>query len=352
VKIIYGINGSGLGHATRALSLIQYLLELNHEVTIFTHGTAELFLQTHIPNIPIHITPNFTCNHKNTLRSYCKSSLTMLSPFNKDKKNKLKKLVNTIHPDIIISDDEPSLAITANKLDIPYVSLSFHNYLLGYSPAISTIHNIRMKIVKKITLYRYQKPCLRINASPFIGNQSNTLANIKPLMPKEIENKTWQPQNTHIVVYFNQVLPIDHYVLVAFANKQNYSLSFYGKTPSTWQKNTKYYATSHQEFLHDVLTANMLICTPGSQLACEAACIGIPTIIITPPKQPSQQLTANIFTSSFDNIQKIPATEVSITKLNQLSSKITTSATPIKSGAQTATDLINNILTKNSTETA
>ena len=47
-RILFLINGLGLGNSTRCLAVIEKLIEKNCEVSVITSGNGEWFFQNHI----------------------------------------------------------------------------------------------------------------------------------------------------------------------------------------------------------------------------------------------------------------------------------------------------------------
>ena len=127
----------------------------------------------------------------------------------------------------------------------------------------------------------------------------------------------------HIIIYFNQTLPIHHNDITRYAKQRGLYLSFYGNTAQTLQPSNNQHATPHHEFIQDLLTADALICTPGSQLACEAYAIGLPTILISPPRQRTQHMVARLFSQECCNIKHITAKKLSHHCLTQALNNIT-----------------------------
>jgi uncharacterized protein (TIGR00661 family) len=51
MRILYGVVGEGMGHATRSKVVIQHLIENRHNVRIVVSGRAFTFLQKHFPDV-------------------------------------------------------------------------------------------------------------------------------------------------------------------------------------------------------------------------------------------------------------------------------------------------------------
>ena len=51
MKILYGVNGEGLGHATRSRVVARHLIEQGHEVKIAASGRAFPYLSQFLPDV-------------------------------------------------------------------------------------------------------------------------------------------------------------------------------------------------------------------------------------------------------------------------------------------------------------
>ncbi len=312
MKITYAINGSGLGHATRGLPLIQALTERQHNVSVYTKGLAKNFLQQQLDNTNILELPRDTQSYTNTLRGYCKTTLSNQLPLYRSQQQALTTILLKDRPDLLISDDEHSLSRIAHKYHIPHVTLSFHCH--GYElPAnlltSDRIQSYLLNTMMQLNLYPGQ---LCIQSTPFNRKSpTNKSIQVPPILPRYLTQTSWNPQGTHIIIYFNQTLPINHHDITQYAKQRGLYLSFYGNTGQTLQSSNNQHATPHHEFIQDLLTADALICTPGSQLACEAYAIGLPTVLISPPRQRTQQLIARLFSQQCCNIEHITARQFS-----------------------------------------
>src|SRR5690606_38105770 len=52
VRILYGVVGEGMGHATRSRVIIEHLAALGHQIKIVVSGRAHRFLQDRLKHLP------------------------------------------------------------------------------------------------------------------------------------------------------------------------------------------------------------------------------------------------------------------------------------------------------------
>ncbi|MBS1150353.1 MAG: teichoic acid biosynthesis protein [Myxococcaceae bacterium] len=123
MKILYGVVGEGMGHATRSTVLLEHLRK-KHDVHIVVSGRAKEFLAKRFENV--HNIWGFTINYEgnsvskwNTLLQNLKGAVTGW-PQNI---RKYFELVETFQPDVVISDFETFSYLFARNHLIPVISV-------------------------------------------------------------------------------------------------------------------------------------------------------------------------------------------------------------------------------------
>jgi uncharacterized protein (TIGR00661 family) len=123
MKILYGVVGEGMGHATRSTVLLEHLTK-KHDVHIVVSGRAKEFLAKRFENV--HNIWGFTINYEgnsvskwNTLLQNMKGAVTGW-PQNI---RKYFELVETFEPDVVVSDFETFSYLFARNHMIPVISV-------------------------------------------------------------------------------------------------------------------------------------------------------------------------------------------------------------------------------------
>ncbi len=105
-KVLFGILNWGLGHATRSIPLIKAYIEKDFEVAIASDGDALVFLKKEFPDLSFYKLPGYNVKYPyksiffNILR-YLPNILNAIIKENKE----IKKIIESIKPDLIISDN-------------------------------------------------------------------------------------------------------------------------------------------------------------------------------------------------------------------------------------------------------
>ncbi|MGV8150349.1 MAG: MJ1255/VC2487 family glycosyltransferase [Candidatus Woesearchaeota archaeon] len=124
VKILYAINGDGMGHATRSEAIIEELKK-KHQILIIAGSTRVYnYLKIKYTNLKKYegiriVYKDNKVDDYTTLKNYIKW-IAKESPSNI---KKLYKIFKSFKPDILITDFEGTTAYIANALDIPTVCI-------------------------------------------------------------------------------------------------------------------------------------------------------------------------------------------------------------------------------------
>lgn len=149
--ILYAVLNWGLGHATRSIPIIQYLLERKHNVIIVSDGDALRLLQDEFKSIECIQTVSYRAEYSQTGKTFklylAKQIPKFIHAINKEHQECLK-LCKKYHVDYVISDNRygfyhPQLpsALISHQLQLPYeenkwlekiVNWRYQKYLQGF----------------------------------------------------------------------------------------------------------------------------------------------------------------------------------------------------------------------------
>ncbi len=115
-KVIIGTLNWGLGHATRCMPIIQYLLDHKCKVILASDGNALNFLKAEYPQLKAYVLPSYDISYK---QKKIEHSMLLQSPkiFKAILKEKeaLAEIVKQEKPDLIISDNRLGFRINTVK---------------------------------------------------------------------------------------------------------------------------------------------------------------------------------------------------------------------------------------------
>ncbi len=124
-KILFLINGLGLGNSTRCLAIIEKLIEKNCEISIITSGNGEWFFQN------LNFVSNLECideikygskNNKINIFETLKSSSNIYKTIKKNSEN-IFNYIQKHKPDVIVTDSV-YLSPKIKKFDIPIIAIN------------------------------------------------------------------------------------------------------------------------------------------------------------------------------------------------------------------------------------
>jgi len=272
MRIIYGIAGEGLGHATRSKVVIEHL-EKRHEVIIFCGGAAYQFLKgklnvKHIECFRIKF-KNFKLNKISTLLQGIVQFPHMLK-YN----TKLNLIIRDFNPDLIITDFEPFTAYLAKLHNIPLISID--NQRLLTNTNVNT-ENIFDRIIKVIGIYVYiPRPDYSIITTFFYPKiKSRNTFLVPPILRKNIL-KIKKSSKNHILVY----LSIRDVRYMKLLNKLNESFIVYGLNKNYKKGNLVLKKSNEKSFINDLASSKAVITNAGASTIGEALYFKKPILAI------------------------------------------------------------------------
>tara|TARA_B100000780_G_C21120711_1_gene453916 strand:+ start:1410 stop:2486 length:1077 start_codon:yes stop_codon:yes gene_type:complete len=132
-KILFLINGLGLGNSTRCFAIIQRLKKLDNDISIVTSGNGKWFFdkKKEIDNLyfnePIHYGAiNNELSIKKTLLDVPNIFRTI-----KENSNRLKSIIDILKPDVILTDSVYNFP-SIKKFSIPIIALNNSDLTVDY----------------------------------------------------------------------------------------------------------------------------------------------------------------------------------------------------------------------------
>ena len=204
MKILYGVNGEGMGHATRSEVVIGHLLERGHDVRVMTSGRALEHLSARLPRVDEVFGPAFALTDGQINRwKTVEKSLRLARQQLPESVHLWVRMVQEWKPDVAITDFEPLTAAYARWTRTPLIAVDNINmidrcrhdkgiigpqrddYLLARAVTRAMVPNAGEYLV--ITFFR-----------PPLARRRTTL--IPPIVRPEIEAAKPE-EGDHLVVY-------------------------------------------------------------------------------------------------------------------------------------------------------
>lgn len=294
--IFYGVNGEGLGHTSRALSVIEQLPD--HEVHVFTYGAAWRFLQSirypHLHAID-GLTFSYRHQHVDYFRSLSRAGLFCLSGLARNVAT-IERAARRMRPALFISDFEPTVARAARLARRPLVSVdNQHRFVhCGLADLPMTLRTYA-RVAGCATRLMVPRPDHVVISSfhcQYPPRNSDRVTLTHGLLRRSVEQTTVR-NDGYILAYVRP--SICQFVLQALAGV-DCLVRVYGASVGEQQH---YVADSRfqfrplsPDFVEDLAHCDRLVASAGHQLICEAQYFRKPLLAIPEPGQYEQHINA------------------------------------------------------------
>jgi uncharacterized protein (TIGR00661 family) len=121
VRILYGVNGEGMGHATRSEVVIGALLQ-EHDVRVMASGAAYKYLEGRLGHVSEVFGPSFAMDHGEIRRwATVKHTMTAATRELPGSVRRWMDAVSEWEPEVVVTDFEPLSGIYARSAHVPLV---------------------------------------------------------------------------------------------------------------------------------------------------------------------------------------------------------------------------------------
>lgn len=294
MKILYGVPGEGMGHATRSRVIIEHLLK-NHDVKVVSSNRAFTFLHKLFGDRVIEINgfhlayQNSRVSKTKTLTSTLKSAPKNLL-FNYQKYAALKE---SFKPDLVISDYESFTFLFAKKNSIPLLSIDNIQILsrCELDIRIPSSEKANYKIAKTITQAKVPGAFdyfITTFFYPEIAKEPTTL--VPPIIRESIQQAKPSKGN-HILVY--QTSTSQNNLVSILQEIKNETFYVYGFNKSEDHGNVILKPFSEAGFIEDLASAKAVIANGGFSLISECVYLHKPVCSVPIQNQFEQFVNAS-----------------------------------------------------------
>ena len=295
VKILYGVCGEGMGHASRSRILINYFIKQNHEVKIIAGGKAYDLLSKEFSDTVKSTWPNvlYKDNKVKIVRTLLRFSYITIAKSIPDF-FKMRKLIKKYKPDIIITDAEPISFNAAFFSKIKRVSIDnqqalfYRKYKVRFKEIPAWIF---LCFVLKVLLYSPDKHLIYDFSDEQIKNEKVLF--LKPLIQEGILNQEIKT-GKHVFVYQTT---ISNQYLFELLKKIDEKFIVYGMNKNGIDQNLTYKKFNEKEFYKDISTAKAIITNAGFTVLSEALYLKKPVFVLAVRHQFEQILNGKFIQS-------------------------------------------------------
>lgn len=267
-KILYGVCGEGLGHASRSKILINYLKSCGYDIKIIAGGKAYQFLSDEFESVEKIESVRFVYRG-NSIRIFSTAVYTMYKMIFKFPSSflKIRKIIKKFKPDLVITDAEPICHTTARLYGIKRVSIDNIHALLyrNYKVKLREIFSwITLLFIVRIGMFGADKYIVYDFSNKQISNKRVLFLN--PLIQDGILNEK-STRGNHIFVYQTSTSTRS---MCNVLKKIDKKFIIYGFNTDIVDGNLTFKKFNKNEFYHDLASAEAVITNGGFTVISEA----------------------------------------------------------------------------------
>ncbi|MGH9323525.1 MAG: glycosyltransferase family protein [Vicinamibacteria bacterium] len=298
MRILYGVVGEGMGHATRSAVVIEHLLSAGHEVKVVVSGKAHGFLRDRfsgragwaIEEIE-GLTLRYFGNRLDRAGSLFWNLLNAPKAVTKGVKVYRKVAEENFRPQLVVSDFESWAALYALNHRLPVVSIDNIQALnrLQHQKPIRKGKGFDFRLGRYAVKMKVPGAYHYLITSfffPRVRKKYTTL--VPPILRKEVLGAVREP-GEHVLVYQRAIAQSE---LVPMLKELPYEFRVYGGEADEVTGNVKLRRFSGAGFLEDLRTARAVIAGGGFSLMSEAVSLRVPTLSIPIEGQYEQEMNA------------------------------------------------------------
>lgn len=294
MKILYGVPGEGLGHATRSKVVIGWLLAQGHEVQAVSSSRAYQMLAGNFPG-RVHEIRGFHLAYKDVTVSRTRTAaLTLRTAPENLRVNfaRYRELLGSFAPDVVISDFESFSYFFARWKRLPVISIDNMQIIsraaldITVPPAEREHLELARRIVRAKLPRSYHYLITTFFELPLL-KPATTL--VPPIIRPEILAAR-PTTGQHVLVYQSATTQTDLVPLLRALPGQEFRV--YGFNKQEDHGNVRLRAFSEQGFIEDLVSARAVVTNGGFSLISEAVYLRKPICAIPIPAQFEQLLNA------------------------------------------------------------
>jgi uncharacterized protein (TIGR00661 family) len=274
-NILYGVNGEGAGHSTRAREVLAHLVAQGHSVHVASFDRGLRNLSPHFDVTEIYgFRFAYVNNRVRYRRTIAKNLITM--PRAARSLSRLKELVEEWKTDLVITDFEPLTCHVGHRKKLHVISIDNQHCLTNAVVSYPTKFRRDAAAAKLVTRLMTPRPDAYLVISFFNApvKKRNTFL-FPPLLRNEILDAV-PTQGDHVLVYVTSPAP----TLAKLLSSLRCSVIAYGFGREGQEGNVHYKKPSVDGFFADLTSAQSIIANSGFSLVTEALHLGKPYLAV------------------------------------------------------------------------
>jgi len=295
VRILYGVVGEGMGHATRSRVVLEELVK-EHEVQVVASGRAHEYLAARFPDV--HRIWGLTIHYEgNAIRRIPTVLRNLRGAVGGWPRNVWKyfELLASFHPEVVISDFESFSYYFGKSHRIPVIDLDNIHVIskCAHSPALLRGHERDFRLIRSVVAAKLPR-CFHYVIPTFfhppVRSRRTTL--VPPVLRPEIL-AAHSERGEHLLVYQTATTNVG---LAATLQRLGVPARVYGLRrdlkEDVVEGHLTYRPFSEAGFVEDLRTARAVVAGGGFTLLSEAVFLHKPILSVPVERQFEQVLNA------------------------------------------------------------
>lgn len=294
MKILYGVPGEGLGHATRSQVIIRHLLQQNHDVQVVSSSRAYGLLSNSFPG-RVHEIKGFHLAYNDAAVSKLKTFTSNLKAAPESLKvnfNKYRKIQEEFGPELVISDFESFSYLYAKYHNLPVISIDNMQIMSRGKLDIKIPENQKKNYQLGRNIVRAKVPRCQhyLITSFFPAFPEKERTTVVPPIMREAILKAQPTNGPHILVYQSSTSQKNLVSILHELPQETFRVYGFNKTET--HGNVQLKAFSEQGFIDDLCSAKAILTNGGFSLISEAVYLHKPICSIPLENQFEQFMNA------------------------------------------------------------
>jgi uncharacterized protein (TIGR00661 family) len=276
-NILYGVNGEGAGHSTRAKEVLSHLVAQGHVVHVASFDRGLRNLKDNFDVMEIYgFRFSYVNNRVRYKRTIAKNLITV--PQAAKSLSRLKDLVDDSKIGLVITDFEPLTCHVGHRKGLPVISIDNQHCLTNTAVSYPRQYRRDAAAAKIVTRLMTPRPNAYLVISFFTApvRKRNTFL-FPPLLRQEILNAA-PTEGDHVLVYVTSPAPALAKLLGSVRCK--FIAYGFGREGRNEEGNILYKKPSLDEFFADLVSARAVVANSGFSLVTEALYLGKPYLAV------------------------------------------------------------------------
>jgi uncharacterized protein (TIGR00661 family) len=298
MRILYGVVGEGMGHATRSHVVCEHLVARGHEVKIVVSGRAHAFLSKSFPDVVEikGLTIRYVDNRMDRDGTLARNVLAAPGIIAANVGAYFEKVAR-FRPDAVISDFDSFAYLFAKRHGVPIVSIDNQQIISRCKLGKFAKEGVRVDYQLIKAFVRAKLPgcdhyvITSFFQPPIRKKYANTTTIVPPILRRAIlDAKKQAHTGAHVLVY--QTSTSDTKLLDELGGIKGVEFVVYGLRKNARRGNCTLKEFSEEGFVEDLATARAVVCNGGLSLIGEALYLGKPILSVPVRNQFEQILNA------------------------------------------------------------